>query len=368
MLLTKEIEVGLGSKSIAYYESLGYKIPRKPAKWNKDILTVPSGTRLSIKITDLPLNSNLKINYQCDYCGKKGDKTYSSYNKSREIIQKDACRKCVPKKIEESNLINYGVKHTTQLDSTKGKMRATNIEKYGVEYASQNEEVKKKMETVFIEKYGYNTPAKNESVKNKIIKTNIERYGGTSPTLNEVVRNKQISTMQKTYGVSFPQQNEEIKLKSMASLYNNNTAPCSRQQRHIHNIIGGNLNFPHHTSFLDIAFPEEKIYLEVDLGGHELQLKFGNVTKEEYENKERNRWYALYRKGWKEIRIISSKDKIPTDEKIFEMISYAKEYLATGRHYIKFYLDEDKVKTSQFEKEYDFGELRYIYKKDKVTK
>lgn len=362
MIISKKIEIPLHPKTISYYENLGYEIPRQPAKWNKDVLTVPMGSKIIINVEHLTSSSNVKIEFECDYCGEKGTKKYCDLIKSRDIIPKDCCANCTNLKAKESNLIKYGVEHTTQLKSTKDKMKSTNLKIYGTEHATQNNEVKEKMKNTFIKNYGTTSPAKNENIKEKMKQTNIERYGYVSPTLNDEVRQKQINTLIENYGVEYPQQNKDIKQISMKSLYENNSAPCSRQQKYIHDLIGGKLNYPHGNAFLDIAFLDEKIYVEIDLGGHELQLKFGNITKDEYEIKERNRWYALYRKGWKEIRIISTKDKIPTDEKLIEMMQFARNYLNSGHHYIKFLLDEGKVLSSQFTKDYNFGDLRYIYK------
>lgn len=365
MLLTKEVEININGQNQKYYEDKGYQIPRKPAKWNNKVLTVPNGTKILVKVDDLPQGSNIKVQYLCDYClTNTGEKMYTNYLKERKLIEKDCCYSCRSIKIKESNMINYGVESTNQLDEVLEKRHTTNLEKFGTKYPSQNKEVRNKIENTFIEKYGVNTPSKNQEIKDKTKTTNIVKYGAISPTLNDEVREKQINTLLDNYGVEYPQQSKEIKEKSLKSLYENGNAPCSRQQRYIHNLIGGELNFPHNNSLLDIAFPEEKIYFELDLGGHDLQVKFGNVTEDEFKEIEKRRWYALYRKGWKEIRMVSSKDKIPYDEKILELIKYAKEYLETGRHYIKFYLDECKVETSQFVKDYDFGELRWIYKND----
>lgn len=341
MIITNEVEITLSGKDISYYENLGYSIYREPAKYNNKRLIVPRGTKLLVRIEDLPLKSNIEVEVSCDYCGIVILKKYSEYTISREHINKDCCEKCSPLKIKESNVIKYGVDHTSQLDSTKEKNIKTNLKKYNA-----------------------TNPAKNNIIKEKIKQTNIERYGAVSPTLNKEIKAKQVSTMINKYGVGNSMQNVEIKKLAMNTMYENGTAPCSRQQKYIHNLIGGELNLPCKNLFLDIAFVDEKIYLEIDLGGHDLPIKLGYMSREDFESKERNRWYALYRSGWKEIRIISSKDKIPNDDKILEMISYAKEYLKTGRHYIKFYLDEGKVKTSQFDKNFDFEELRYVYKKD----
>jgi hypothetical protein len=364
LIISEFINVPINNRNLKYYESLGYSIPKVPAKWGKNKFATPNGTKILVEIKDLPKGSNIMVDYQCDYCGLKDQKEYCQLLISRKIVNTDCCLNCVPLKTKEANLIKYGVEHTSELESNKQKRKETNLKVYGSEYAVQNKKVKEKMKNTFLEKYGEITPAKNQKVKDKMTKTNLERYGAISPTLNEEVRMKQIETLKSNYGVEFPQQSDDIKKLSMKALYENQTAPCSRQQKYIHDLLGGELNFPHNNSFLDIAFVDEMVYLEIDLGGHELPMKLGNLTEEDYRNNERKRWYALYRKGWKEIRIISSKDKVPSDEKLLEMMKYANEYLNTGRHYIKFYLDEGKVKTSQFEKDYDFGKLRYIYKKD----
>ena len=149
-------------------------------------------------------------------------------------------------------------------------------------------------------------------------------------------------------------------IRKRDTLFSNGTAPCSRQQRYLHQLFGGELNYPVKTFSLDIAFPEEMIYLEYDGGGHDLSVKYGNLTTEEFVKKERNRTYYFMRNGWKSIRIISSKDKIPSDEKLLEMLDYSRQYLSDNHHYIKFDIDNHNIKTSQFIKDFDFGVLRVV--------
>ena len=57
----------------------------------------------------------------------------------------------------------------------------------------------------------------------------------------------------------------------------------SKQQLYIHSLLGGELNYCTGKCFLDIAFLDEKIYLEYDGGGHDLSVKLGNMSKEEFE-------------------------------------------------------------------------------------
>jgi len=168
------------------------------------------------------------------------------------------------------------------------------------------------------------------------------------------------NTSIKNFGFKSPLQNPEIREKARQTLYKNGTAPCSNQQKYIHNLIGGELNYPVKTSSLDIAFPEEMIYLEYDGGGHKNNIIYGNVTEEEFVKRERNRTYGLYRSGWKDIRIISPQDNLPSDSKLLEILSYARTYLNQNHHYIKFDIDNSKIINSQGEFDYDFGELRRI--------
>jgi len=146
------------------------------------------------------------------------------------------------------------------------------------------------------------------------------------------------------------------------TMYENGTQQCSTQQRYIHSLIGGELNYPIKESSLDIAFINDKLYVEYDGGGHDLSVKLESTTQDEFDKKERNRRYALYRSGWKEIRIISKKDYLPNDNIILEMVNYAKEYLNTGHSWIKFDIDNQLVKCSQFNIKYNYNTLRRINK------
>jgi hypothetical protein len=149
--------------------------------------------------------------------------------------------------------------------------------------------------------------------------------------------------------------------KRRQTMYNNQTAPVSMQQRHIANLLSGKINYPVFTSSLDVAFLEDKFYIEYNGSGHWLAIHFGQKTKEEFEVYERERRYALRRRGWKEIAITSRKDCLPSDNKIIEMISYAKKYFQSGHSWIEFDIDSGDVKCSQYQIGYDYGDLKSYY-------
>ena len=190
------------------------------------------------------------------------------------------------------------------------------------------------------------------------------RIIGAKNKCDKCSKEQKIKYNLKKYGVEYPMQNKEVQLKAHLSMFKNDTAPCSSQQRYVYNIIGGELNYPYYNVSLDIAFPLEKTYLECDFSGHWLSITLGDLTEKEFKIKQMNRWYSLMRSGWKEIRIISLKDKLPSDSILLEIIEYACNYLNQGHHYIKFDIDNLKVINSQGEFDYNFGQLRKIKKED----
>lgn len=173
-------------------------------------------------------------------------------------------------------------------------------------------------------------------------------------------------TCLKRYGCSNPIQNTSIRKKALDTLSNKDGVYASIQQKYIKHIIGGELNYLFGTSVLDIAFPEEKIYVEYDGGMHDGKVKFGLMSEEEFEKKERNRSYALYRRGWKEVRIISRKDYLPSHEIILQIFEFAKSIIRKKESsWIIFDIDNNLVKFKNNENKYNFGKLSRIRKDSK---
>jgi len=115
LLLTKEVEVKASAQAIKYYESLGYKIPRKKDK--KGRIVVPRGNTIKVKVEHLPPNTNNKVEVLCDYCMETViTMAYSDYYKRvlNGVIKKACCKKCKGKKIVETNLAKHGVRSTAQ--------------------------------------------------------------------------------------------------------------------------------------------------------------------------------------------------------------------------------------------------------------
>lgn len=136
--------------------------------------------------------------------------------------------------------------------------------------------------------------------------------------------------------------------------------PTSTQQKYIHSIIGGEHNYCIKNLVLDIALIDEMIYIEYDGSGHNLSVKLGYLTQEEFDKKEKRRTYALYRSGWKSIRIISRFDKLPNKEKIIEIINYARSLISSGSKWVLFDIDNNILKSQNYNSHYNFGETKRI--------
>jgi len=359
----QKIEMRWNPKNIKWYEDKGYVY----TKWKEPFL---------INVEDLPESSDRMVKFICDYCGIEFERKWAYYTrniKRSSTILKDSCDSeiCNKDKIKESNMINYGVVSTMQLEDIKDKIKETCLEKYGVERFQQSEEFTEKYKKTCLEKYGVDNASKSNEVKNKIKdvqfekygswysqteeyrdkykNTCLERYGVESVFQNEEIHNKFQNTMIERYGVKTPleskeilskmnkdieekygvkniSQIEDVKFKKAETFYRNGTIATSNQQRYVWKIVGGELNYSNNTPSLDIGFPNEKLYIEVNGSGHDLPVKTGWMSREEFDNKERRRYYFLKNQGWNVIFINTPRDYLPMDEVIVSEINKAKEW------------------------------------------
>jgi len=103
MLITKEVEVGLKSQTIKWYEDKGYEIPRRIDKYGKN--RVKKGTKIKVKVEDLTDSSDVPVNVQCDGCGELlEDIRWHSYKKCVKQDGKYYCLKCAMRLYGSVNL------------------------------------------------------------------------------------------------------------------------------------------------------------------------------------------------------------------------------------------------------------------------
>lgn len=280
MVLSKTVKIKLWNHNIKRLLNLGY--------------TGNRGDIIEIKIEDLPKGSGANIEVLCDICHKNTMVRYADYNASINKTGSYTCRQCSFKKMHQTNK----------------------------------------------KKYGAIVPLGNEKIKEKMKQTNLKRYGFESVSQVDKFKEKQINTMYKKYGVKNSMQVAEFREKVSRTLYKNGTQKASKQQLYLHSLYNGKLNYPIKYYDADICFPEEKLVIEYDGSGHGLEIKLNRVSQEEYKNKEITRFYTIKREGYKQMRIISKKDLLPSDDILLQMLSLAKEYFNTTSHsWINFDID-----------------------------
>lgn len=398
MILDETVKVKTVSQMVKYYQELGYE-----CKYNSII---------DVLIKDLPLKSNTKVYVLCDYCKKTVNLVpYKYAHQSDSIIHKYACKDCKGLKIKESNLIKYGAENVNQLidikekkkqtyterygvdnytktqeylekskktqldkygvdnyaktDECKEKMRKTMLERYGVEYCSQSDLIKEKIKSTNLEKYGHVSYTGTDEYKKKFKETCLRKYGVDNFSRSNEIKEKTRRTNLKRYGVENPSSCEDIKEKRRLTFYVNQTAISSIQQRYINELYKGELNYNVKHYSIDVCLLDEMIAIEYDGSGHTMGVKRGNMSQEEFEHKEMKRFYTVKREGYKQIRIISSKDYLPSDEILLQILDQAKEYFNTTNHtWIEYNIDTSTMRNAENKEGvyYEYGKLRKIKK------
>jgi very-short-patch-repair endonuclease len=282
------------------YEKLGYVF----TIWKDEF---------SVKIEHLTPTTRAIVTYQCDYCGKIVKTDFKKYNSNlkRSITKKDSCDECIHMKVKESSLSKYGVESPNQSKIVKDKKKEILFQKYGVENVSQVSEVKDKVKKTVLSKYG----------------------------------------------VSNVFQSDEVISKMKITRYDNKSITTSKQQLYINKLLKGDLNFPVGRCSIDIALIDEKIAIEYDGGGHELHIKFNDLTQEEFNQKERNREFFLINRGWKIVRFISKRDYLPTDMEIVSLINRAKNYLLSGHTWVRIDIDNRLIYGKSINEDLKFSKL-----------
>lgn len=375
MLLTKELEIKINPNNIKHYKSLGYNV--KPLD------------TIIVKTEELPVGSNSIVDVLCDYCKSNIlQLPYRQYLKTLKTNGKTCCKNCKGAKIKESTLKKYGVENISQLDNVKQKKKETTLMHYGVESPLQskdilnklqntcldkysvpcsfmNEEVRENHKKALLEKYGVDHVWKIEEVKKKVNETIKLKYGVDNISCNEEIKEKKRQASLKKYGTEYVLQSNEVREKIANTMCNNNSQKASKQQKYLNALYDGILNYPISNLSADIFLEEYGIDIEYDGGGHNLCVKFGSTTQEEFNRKEMIRSYIIKKEGYKQIRIISSKDKLPSDTILLQMLEQAKEYFSTTNHtWIEYNIDTSSVRNAEHKDGifFNYGELRNIKK------
>lgn len=185
--------------------------------------------------------------------------------------------------------------------------------------------------------------------KYKIMKISKEKYGNICSLRNENILKKSKETNLAKYGVEYPLQNEDIRNKCSKTRYENfiknkNEIACSKTQIYLSNLYNGVINKNFGKYFVDIYLKKYNIVVEYDGTGHDLSVRMGTESIEEYLEKEHMREEFLFSIGLKIMRIkyMDSKDSLPQDS---EMITYLNDAIKYFNNGYKKYIIDLKTKT-----------------------
>lgn len=293
-----------------------------------------AGTTFEVDVDDLPHGSGRKVEVQCDYCGRTFSKTYQNLFNHRypdaQASRKVACAKCQQLKTREVVREVYGVDHMTKLESTKAAARATFMDRYGVPAYAQTEEYLTKCRATNRARRGVDFPTQSPEVLAKRRATCRERFGGDTPMASpEAVARLRCTLAQRTddqradarrrreetnlerYGVRYAYLLPEAR-QAMHEALGGTAVPSSRQQRWLCTLLNGVLNHPVGGFFVDIAFPDERVYIEYDGSGHDLWARRRGWSMEQFAAHQLGREAALAKLGWRVVRVVSRHDLLPS--------------------------------------------------------
>lgn len=275
-LIKNKKEVRITCRNYTYYKNKGYDIPKitKDKKFY-DIL---------VDSTDVnPKSKIIMLDFICDCCGKEFKRKSESYyyRVFNTGDTKTYCNKCCLEASKETMFKKYGVKYGGQVAGSIEKRNQTCIQKYGVSHALKTENSKNKSKLTCLAKYGVDS----------FTKTN-----------------------------EFRKQAKQYFRKS-------NIVTCSKQQKHIADILGLQVNVYFHGYYLDMVY-NENIDIEYNGSGHNLSVKRGSITQEDFDKRERKRYAALHQYGMKTLTILGNeKDILPEDSVLLKDILNGIEYL-----------------------------------------
>ena len=360
MILDEYVEIKVTSRNMKYYEDLGYDVPKR---YNKESYRTvyDIGKTFWVKTRDLSKGSGVMVHVQCDICKKKRVLKYKDYIKNESKHGYYACTECASHKRKDTFIERFGVDHPLKTKEIKDKIKNTCIEKYGYENVNQVPEYKEKIKQTCLERYGYTSIGLVPEIQAKVHETNIEKYGSPYVMGTDYFKDKSIEYYNKNYGVSHCSQVESISEKKKITSYKNGTCRTSNQQKYICDLYNGVLNKPFLNYNLDI-FINDNIDVEIDFSGHDLCVRLGNMSEEEFKQKEIIRSNQIRRSGIKMIHYISETDKIPSDEVLMQILEFSKQYFDSTNHtWIEWYFDKNMYRNAE-NPQGSFFDLRDLHK------
>jgi hypothetical protein len=141
MIINEYVKTTMHPKTYRHYEKLGYKGDLY------DIIYVLS--------LDLPLNSRVRVNVECDICKNKTNIIYNNYNRQISRQNYYCCHPCSFEKNKKTNYDKFGCEYSFQSSIVKLKIKSTLMDRYGVDHPTKNREIFEKAQSTAYKTFRY---------------------------------------------------------------------------------------------------------------------------------------------------------------------------------------------------------------------
>jgi len=359
MLLTKTVKVKWHGGTKKHYIDRGYKFTK-------------IGDEFEVRVEDLPTSSQIIVDVSCDECGLKYKVRYATLSKSKYGI--NLCKKCIAKRVLNKNrklsyeqLVDKFNKIGCTLLTKKDEFKNT---KQMLKYICPNGHYNEGLYTNIMRQKGICKLCLTTPIEE--IREEFSRRGYILLSQSYTGKKQKLKYICKcgSYAEVFWSQFKLYKKmgcmkcvndRRIKTMCENGVINTSFNQKYLHYILGGMLNYPVKMYSLDIAFPEEKIYIEYDGSGHGLSAKLGARSEEEQKRIEIIRDKMLQEEGWKRIRIISKYDKLPNREETEKLINFCFAYLKHEGSWVHIDIDNNEIYSRRFSIEVSFNNLLTAY-------
>lgn len=261
--------------------------------------------------------------------GLKGSETRNEFYRQNRKKQEDTC------------LSRYGVKDTSSLPHVIEKRKNTFLLRYGVDNPMKSSEIQLKAQQTDLHKYGCKYHINSSIIKQKSKESILERFGTTSfMKIPEVAEKRKKTNLQK-YGYECCLSNPNIRQKGFETMSMNGTQAVlsSSQQQYIAKLFQGEVNYligPYH---IDCFLLSNNIGIEYSGSGHDLSVRLGRETQAHFDSKEKARRAYFINHKIPILDFFSKTDKLPSDNKLFELLENAKNEFQQGILYYPIDLD-----------------------------
>lgn len=249
------------------------------------------GERILVPVDLLPATSGVKVTTQCEYCHRDFIVSYRRYLLSQEK-GKICCTHCKGQKITENCIEKYNTRCTLQVPQFKQKMINNNLLKYGTTHSVTKESYAKRGKTM-LQKYGAEYTLQSSELRSRVNQTMFELGNCATYT--------------------------------------------SKQQKYLSELINGEINYPFGPYHIDVYSASLGIGIEYSGSGHDLGVRLGNVSKDEFLLREENRREYFIKHGFPVLEFVSKTDKLPPDIILLDLIQI---FINSHELYSQINLDE----------------------------